>query len=670
MEATVSKIRRYRTADIEQSQFLPSNSIRNLEFARIDLIKSGLTIDDIEGDCPHALRLPEGAIAGYIIPYYDLEGNPLVDDQRRLTMYRTKFEYPTGVKGDKYLSPNGETLAKYKLPTSIPYIPPQIHSMDSKELICAEGEKKTASIVKLLGMPAFGIGGCQMWRDPDGSGNVHPWTLELLRRRAVETITIVPDSDIMRYDICTAYGTFARALEQAGYKVRILHTPGKIDDLLVEWGENRIEKWTAIPSLDPDNLVQSPKSLITRYSLAFKVDAKGHPIVHQHTSNIMRLMEEHPAFPKVRLNSDNNVVMIGDKPSEPNRTDMDIANYFQYNLGMDKVSDRLVHNCVLSLARANKWSPFLDWIRSQQWDGVPRLDNWLTEYWGVESSAYTSEVGRKWLVSACARLDKPGTKLDWMFIVIGPQATGKTTMPEILFGKDSYKPLYGEQNDKDFHMLMHSQLCVGFDELDSFGKKESSTLKAMITRSEDAFRPPYGATVEVFPRRFTLYGCGNRYEFLQYDPSGYRRYAVVEVTRLLDFKRLEADRGQLWAEAWARYKNGGIAYWMVEDAAEQAKKYEVPNIFAERVHAWIQTAKFDKKSTSIKDGILYFTIQQILSALEEKEHRTKELSGILRAMPNIEFPTNASRGPLGTEIKDGQVVKQRYYKTPVDPPSS
>jgi predicted P-loop ATPase len=149
-------------------------------------------------------------------------------------------------------------------------------------------------------------------------------------------------------------------------------------------------------------------------------------------------------------------------------------------------------------------------------------------------------------------MDKPGSKVDWMFIVVGPQGTGKTSMPGILF-PGNYQPLFGDHSDKDLSMILHSHLCIGFDELDSFGRREASTLKAMITVTQDAFRPPYGTTIETHKRRFVLYGCGNRYEFLQHDPSGYRRYAVVEISRILDFRGLEAVRGQLWSEAWSRY---------------------------------------------------------------------------------------------------------------------
>lgn len=651
----VVKMRRYRTAELTTSQFLASNTPINTAFALDDLSKSGLVPDDMEIDVGGGIYRIDNAIAAYVIPYYDLKGNPLVDGERRLTMYRTKMGYPKGVNGQRYSSPSGEVLAKYGLPTSIPYVPPAIHAMNGKEIICAEGEKKCAAIVKLLQLPAFGIGGCQMWRDPDGSGRPHPWILELLRSRDSNTIIIVPDGDIARYDISTAYGTFSRALEYEGFTVQILHPPGKIDDLLVAWGDSRFGNWAEIPKRSPADLVQSPKSLISRYSLSFKADAKGNPTVHQHTSNIMRLMGEHPAFPKVWLNQDNNTVMIGDEKSVPNKTDMDLANYFQYNLGFDKVNDRIIHNCVLSLARTNRRSPFHDWVVAQTWDGTLRLDSWMQDYWGVEDSVYSREVAAKWLISACARIDKPGTKLDWMLIVVGPQATGKTTMPGILF-KENYQPLYGEENNKDLHMLMHSYLCVGFDELDSFSRKEASTLKAMITRNEDAFRPPYGAVIEVFPRRFTLYGCGNRYEFLQHDPSGYRRYAVIEVQQLLDFARLEVDRGQIWAEAWHRYQSGGVKYWMVEGAAREAEKYAVPNVMEEIIYNYIETEKFVKQGTNIKDGYLYLTMTMILQRLGmEKEIKntniTREISAILRKFKAEPFNGSGPGGRRGRQYK-------------------
>lgn len=566
------------------------------------------------------------------------------------------MKLPEFSKGQRYTQPSAEQLIKCGLPSYIPYISPKTLELKGETLVCAEGEKKAASVMRHLGLPAFGIGGCQMWRDPDGSGRVHPWIRELYRKGGFSSITIIPDGDIFRYDICNAYGTYARALEAEDIPVRILNPGDKIDDLLVRWGAEAVDQFSKIDSLDVNSLVQSSNSLITRYSLAFKTDAKGRSIVHQHTANIERLIEQHPAFPRIWRNLDTNRVMVGDKVAVPDLTEMEIANYFQYNLGFDKVQSRIVYSVIQALAKRNARAPMLEHIRSIEWDTVPRLDTWLSRLWGVEDTEFSREVSAKWLISSCARMDRPGCKVDWMFIVIGPQGTGKTSMPGILFPGNSLT-LYGEHNDKDLHMLLHSALCVGFDELDSFGKRESSNLKAMITRTEDAFRPPYGASIEVFPRRFSLYGCGNRYEFLQHDPSGYRRYAVVETHRLLDFSGLEKERDQLWAEAWERYRSGGEKWWEITNASTEAEKYVVANPMEDMVINWLRMQNRSKSTTACLEGRLYFTMTQLMTGIGmEKDirnaHVTRELAAILHALGAEKFNSRK-------EVVPG--ISGRYY---------
>jgi hypothetical protein len=658
--STVVNFRPFRVPQVTETQFFTSSNQANKEFAEADLSRSGLTVDDMYAYHHPMLRLKEGAQAGYIIPYFNLQGEPIVDKSNNLVMYRTRMKFPEFSKEQRYTQPSSEQLLKYDLPSFVPYIHPLTLTLKGETLVCCEGEKKTVSVLKHLGIPAFGIGGCQMWRNPNGNGGIHPWIRELFRSQSATSITIVPDGDIFRYDICNAYGTFARALEAEGIAVQILNPKGKIDDLLVEWAGEARQRFAQIERLELGSLVQSPASLVTRYGLAFKSDAKGHVLVHQHTANIMKLMEEHNAFPKIWRNLDNNRVMVGEEIAKPDLTEMQIANYFQYNLGFDKVSHRTVYSCIQALSKQNARSPMLDHIRSQVWDGVPRLDSWLSRLWGVEDSPYTREIAAKWIVSSCARMDKPGTKIDWMLIVIGPQGTGKTTMPSVLFNGLNLT-LYGEHNDKDLHMLLHSALCVGFDELDSFGKRESSNLKAMITRNEDAFRPPYGASVEIFPRRFTLYGCGNRYEFLQHDPSGYRRYAVVEVDKLLNFSGLESERDQLWAEAWARYTQGGVKFWEIDGASERAERYVISNPVEDRILGFL-SAKMKDKITPAKTGHIYFTMSEILQFLDinasGNSSMTREIAAILRGL-GAEKPEKTTRHP-----ETG--VAGKFYRLPID----
>lgn len=624
-----------------ESAFLGDNSSLHRTFMAADLSKSGLKQIHINGDVPDLL--PRFAEAGYIIPYCDLSG-------KVIPMHRTRYKVPEHSKDPRYLQPNAEELKRYGLPATVPYIHPLTLTLPGEVMICAEGEKKTVSIIKYLGLPTFGIGGCQMWRHPDGSNGIHPWISRLLSERKISQVLIVPDGDLLRYDICNAYGTFAHTLTAAGIQVKICNPPDKIDDLLVRWhksGEDVLGNFKSLSTVSLDTLVQSPAMLAKRYNLAFKQSDKGAITVHQTTSNVMKLMEEHQAFPKVWRNLDTNRVHIGEEQATPDLTEMQIANYFQHNLGFEKVNHRTIYSCIQALAKQNQKSPFLEWVKSLTWDGVPRLSSWLQKYWNVPDTPYMQEVSSKWLISSCARMDKPGTKVDWMLIVVGPQGIGKTSMPSVVFNGNSLT-LYGESNDKDLHMKIHSALVIGFDELDSFGKKESSFLKAMITTSQDHFRPPYGASVEVFDRRCTLYGCGNRHEFLQNDPSGYRRYAIVEVGQKLDFAGLEQVRDQLWAEAWYRYQRGE-EYWEVKGASEEAEKYVAPSELEEAVREFLDALR--NSTASHKAGFMYTKYGHIAHSLKSKVNypNPREVAAILRKYGGEK---KKDRGPSGGGVAD------------------
>lgn len=650
MNAVVVGFRPFKIPRLVGSQFAPVDHTVSEQFMVEDLKKSGLTPDDMLAYVTGIVRIP-GQLASYEFPYYSASGTVLTDSTESPTMVRARLKWPEFSKEQRYWQPSGPVLIGKGLPPSIPYIHPLAHKIEVDTLVICEGEKKALSVIKHLGLPAIGIGGCWNWKDPDKSGGVHRWILEFAVHRGYRKILIIPDGDVMRYDICSAYGTFTHALKLCGFDVEIIDCPGKIDDLIQDWfrtGRGVNDSFQSLARIDPTSLVHSPDSLARQYNLSFRINAKGGISVHQITSNIAILMRQHPAFPKIWLNLDNGKIMVGDDEAEPDYTEMHLANYCQHHLGLEKINSQMTQKLIRFLAKENARSPMLEWIKAQVWDGQKRLDTWLHRHWGVVDNAFVQEVSAKWLIGACARMDKPGTKIDWMLIVIGPQATGKTSMPGVVF-RGNARPIYGQDNDKDLHMKLHSALCVGFDELDSFGKREASNLKAMITNNEDAFRPPYGASVEIFPRRFTLYGCGNRYEFLQPDTSGHRRYAIVEVDRLVDFVGLAGEVGQLWAEAWDRYCGGEVKYWEVEGASLEAEKYVVSDSREQAVQDKVAFWRSSRPESYTHGGKLYFTLADMLVGLGLEPARgntstNREYGEILRKLFGAPKSTTGPRG--------------------------
>lgn len=632
-----------------------------------DLMRSGLSPEDMEATSSAMLHIPAGATAGYLIPYFTPAGRPVTDENNAIAMYRLRLKPAPFAKVPRYLQPTAEALARLGLPPVIPYVPPRTAEVEQcDEMYVAEGEKKAAAMVKHLKLPTIGIAGCQMWRDPVNNTKVHSWIIEILTTKKVKKLTIVPDADIFRYDISAAYGTFAQALraQMPELTVKIINTGAKIDDWIVarDVSEDALrEEFNAFPILDPEQLVQSTGSLVQEYSLAFSTNTKGVMKVYEHSSNVMRLLSGHPAFPKIWHNNDKARIMVGEEQAVPDYTEMMMANHFQHNFGMATVQSRLVQQCMVALSKQNARSPFLERIRSLEWDGVPRLDRWLTDLWGAEDDEFTRCVASRWLIGACARMTTPGTKVDWMMIIIGPQGTGKTSMPDIMFDGNSLT-LYGETTDKDLHMLMHSSLCVGFDELDSFTRRESSHLKAMITRQEDSFRPPYGASIASYPRRFVLYGSGNRKEFLQSDETGYRRYGIIEIKNKLDFTGLKRERWNLWAEAYYRFQQQSDAFWEIPGATQQAEKFEAPNPLRDRVLSWLSTSTYGRAGANVKDGNLYFTMTQLMDGLDMGRELLN--AGLTRSLSGILMSAGCERGNSRKEVAPGVVGRHYIYRIP------
>ena len=636
----MSSVVKFRPFKIPQEVAVPSFSPikpENLEkYMLDDLQASGLVPEDLYAYA-HTKSVPQGAKAAYIIPYFDTQGQPLVDEADYVCMWRKKCVIP-GSK-NKYLQPPARELARYDLPRFMPYILPKSLELKGDILYVCEGEKKTASFIKHIGAPAIGIGGCRMWHNPDGEG-VHPWIIEVIRSRGSKSVVIVPDGDLWQYDICKAYGDFSRALETYNLDVKIVDCPDKIDDLIVRWGPEAQGNFFALKELESKELFQSPDNLMKEYNLPFR-ESKDKRIVEQHSGTISILLEKHPAFPAIWRNTDNSKVYMGESPVKPDATEMQVANHMQINFGLNQVRHTMVRACMMEQATKHEKSPFLDRVRSTDWDGVPRLESWMIEHWGVEDTEFAREASLKWLIGSVARLSNPGCKFDWMLVITGGQGIGKTSMPAILFDNHDVI-MYGEHNDKDLYMRLHSGLCIVIDELDGFTKKDTTFWKSVLSTNSDSFRAPYAAAVSEYPRRSVLYGTSNYAEFLQQDPSGYRRYAILESQETLDFDWLKDYKWQLWAEAHTLYTDGKYAYWDLEGVNEVAESHVIENPLQQRIVELL----------SMRQTETPFQMVELLTWLEmDNQIRntaiTRDIAAILRSLGYL--PTrkrvNNSVGP-------------------------
>ena len=253
------------------------------------------------------------------------------------------------------------------------------------------------------------------------------------------------------------------------------------------------------------------------------------------------------------------------------------------------VSVEIAGQAVQTAAKDRRFHPVREYLDSLKWDGTKRIDTWLNLYLGTEPSDYTAAVGARWLVSAVARVFRPGAKADCCLILEGPQGSKKSTALKTIAG-EWFADEIAELGSKDAALQTRGVWIIELAELDSMTRGEVSKIKAFMSRGTDRFRPPYGKRLIESPRQCIFAGSVNHSAYLR-DETGGRRFWPVVCTRIL-VEDLARDRDQLWAEAVARFR-GGAVWWLdsVElnrkAEQEQAERYE-SDPWDARIVEWLQ----------------------------------------------------------------------------------
>jgi Virulence-associated protein E-like domain len=253
-----------------------------------------------------------------------------------------------------------------------------------------------------------------------------------------------------------------------------------------------------------------------------------------------------------------------------------------------------VGRAVQAAARFNPLHPVRDYFDALVWDGVPRLDTWLQTYLHVVDSAYVRAIGPRYLISAVARIYRPGCQADFVLTLEGPQGKLKSeTLRTLAIRDEWFTDRLSSLATKDAAIDVVGVLIVELAEMDVLLKSKASTVKSFLSRRRDRFRPPYGRHIVSLPRQCVFAATINPPAggYLT-DPTGARRFWPVACEGMLDRDGLEAVRDQLWAEAVRLFKSGA-PWWLETDALEALATAEQDKRFV--VDAWEAPIRVQKK---------------------------------------------------------------------------
>jgi predicted P-loop ATPase len=275
----------------------------------------------------------------------------------------------------------------------------------------------------------------------------------------------------------------------------------------------------------------------------------------------------------------------GEWSDQEDRLTVEWLQHRGIHVGLD-VTGQAIQTC----AREHSFHPVRDHLSSlKPWDRVKRLDTWLLKYACVAADpddseddqhkflTYCKAVARRWMISAVARIFKPGCKADHILILEEPQGIGKSTTAKIL-GGDWYCDELPEIGSKDASLQVRGTWILELSELDVLSRAEAGRIKSFISRSTDKYRPPYARRPAEFPRQCIFIGTTNSGSYLK-DETGGRRFWPVKCAGNIQLDKLAEVRDQLWAEAVVAFKAGEAWYLesseLVQQAQqEQAERYE------------------------------------------------------------------------------------------------
>lgn len=240
---------------------------------------------------------------------------------------------------------------------------------------------------------------------------------------------------------------------------------------------------------------------------------------------------------------------------------------------------------VLDLAMKNTVNPVLDYLSGLEWDGHPRLDDWLVRCGGAPNTPFVRAVSAITLIAAVRRVREPGVKFDEMLVLEGDQGAGKSSALAILTGDPAWfsDACPFNADGREVIEALSGKWIVEAGELAGLRKASSEKLKSFLSRTVDQGRAAYGRIPQSVRRQCIFIGTTNSAAYLN-DGTGNRRFLPVRIERF-DLECLKLDRDQLWAEAAVRELSGESirlpeSLWAYAAAEQDSRRVEDPIVAA------------------------------------------------------------------------------------------
>jgi predicted P-loop ATPase len=289
--------------------------------------------------------------------------------------------------------------------------------------------------------------------------------------------------------------------------------------------------------------------------------------------------------------------------SDDTRTSVWLARAYGIN-----ASSATVAEAVEMIARERPFHPVREYLRSLQWDGVRRLDQWLIRYVGADDCDYVRAVGRYFLRGMVRRVMEPGCKFDYCLVLEGEEGLRKSSLAETLgcgWGSDTPLDL---TNNRETSVALHGRWVIEFAEMESVTRAEAHLQKSFLSRRFDQYRPFYTRRMIKVPRQCVFVGTTNESEYIK-EGQGARRFWPIRVPGTIDIEGLRRALPALLAEAVADYDAGERCFPDAEEQAALFRPEQMARVQQESLvdvlHDWVIEPDMDEARYRAERGGIF-----------------------------------------------------------------
>jgi hypothetical protein len=295
-----------------------------------------------------------------------------------------------------------------------------------------------------------------------------------------------------------------------------------------------------------------------------------------------------------------------------------------------KVNKACAIDALMRAARRHPFHPVQQYLEGvgaavpplpmEQWN---RLDQHLL---GIEDPI-AAEFLPQYLISAAARVFRPGCGVRRSPVFIGPQHRGKTALGRIMFGAEWWVEGLQGSTDRDMRTRCHRGFGVELSELNGITKRsDQESLKAFLTERTDILRRAYGRTEEVLHRRFVFWGTSNGPPLR--DLSGSTRFVCIPLTdRMLPLDWAVEHRDAIWSRAVEQYRQipAGAEPW---DTPSEACRLAVAerNANHQEIDPWAEGIEKVLRRR-VEENDLPVKLPELLEAMEVPRERQSNSAG-------------------------------------------